>query len=144
MNRRDWLLVLLGQPMTAPLDPVRLQKCLFLLSQEADLPLDERYAFEPYDYGPFSPQIYADLDGLLQQGLVEQLDTPGYTWKRYQASSQGLARVAELQQQANEGDRRGLARLQELKRQVLGLSFNQLLRYVYGRYPDYARNSVFR
>ncbi|MGH7490032.1 MAG: hypothetical protein ACREMY_31160, partial [bacterium] len=52
----DWLLLLLAlKDAERPLDPVRLQKGLFLLAEEGGLSGAESYRFEPYDYGPFSP-----------------------------------------------------------------------------------------
>ena len=144
MTRRDWLLLLLGAPESVPLDPVRVQKSMFLFVHEDQLPVGERYEFTPYDYGPFSSEIYADLDSLVAAGLAERLDTPGYTWKQFRASADGVARARGLQATFDNEQRQLAERLFELKARVLAFSFRDLLTYVYDRYPEFARNSIFR
>ena len=142
MTARDWLLLLIaldGAP--AGLDPVRLQKGMFLLAQEGELPAGERYAFRPYNYGPMSPRLYRDLDGLVRRGLVERRPVPGYSWSRFAATERGAQRVAALRASA---DARVVARLAAIKRTVVALSFADLLAMVYDRYPAYATRSVFR
>jgi hypothetical protein len=48
MRPRDWLLLLLAlRQAEEPLDPVRLQKGMFLLAQEGGLPPSDRYEFFP-------------------------------------------------------------------------------------------------
>jgi len=143
MDRRDWLTLLLGVGDASPLDPVRIQKGMFLLSKEGGLDEAEVYAFRAYDYGPFSSQIYQDLDELVEAGLVAYEPVPGYTWNRYRLTAAGLADAQTLVDQLDPG-RRGSARfIIELKKDVLSQSFNGLLRHVYDRYPDYAENSIF-
>lgn len=143
VDRRDWLLLLLGLPEPIPLDPVRVQKAMFLFAHEGPAPAAELYEFEPYDYGPFSGEIYRDLDRLVATGLVERIDTPGYTWKRFQASAAGQGEIHRIRARLSSDEHRGLASLLELKRLVMALEFRALLQHVYRRYPEFAENSVF-
>jgi uncharacterized protein YwgA len=123
------------------LDPVRLQKGMFLHAREGGVPPVERYWFVPYSYGPMSPALYGDLDALVRDGLVERRPVPGYSWSRYVATERGHAAASALAASAPAGP---LHRLAEIKRRVAGLGFAALLSYVYARYPRYAARSVFR
>lgn len=144
MRRHDWLLMLLAvSDSSEPLDPVRLQKGMFLLSRERQLPAAEAYDFSAYDYGPFSVDIYRDLDALFDAGLVERIPAPGYSWSRYRATERGTERAQSLVDHMGEEQRERALYLQEMKRGVLGLSFKALLNYVYGLYPEYSENSIF-
>lgn len=137
-------MLLLGVADTrASLDPVRIQKGLFLLSQEGGLPEDNCYRFRAYDYGPFSSRIYSDLDDLVEEGLVAREPVPGYTWTRYRLTADGMVEAQAIADGLTPEERNAARLLVELKQTVLTQSFNRLLRYVYRRYPDYARNSIF-
>jgi hypothetical protein len=141
MTRRDWLLVYFAlKGASSGLDPVRIQKGMFLLAQEGGLPDDEIYMFAPYSYGPMSPQIYSDLEYLEATGLLRGEPVPGYTWKRYTATHAGIDVARNLLEQAD-GD--AARRLYEIKQDVASKTFNALLRDVYARYPQYATRSVF-
>lgn len=141
----DWLLLLLAvRDAEVPLDPVRVQKALFLLAEEGDLPDGEAYSFEPYDYGPFSSSIYRDLQGLIASGCVREVEVQGYNWKRYAVTNRGLERAQAQVDRFDGQHREVLRRLATIKNELVGLSFDALLRRVYDRYPDYAENSVFR
>lgn len=65
------------------LDPVRLQKGMFLFAQETDVPARQKYEFRAYNYGPMSPDIYSDIDKLVASGLVEPVAVEGQSWSRY-------------------------------------------------------------
>jgi uncharacterized protein YwgA len=145
MRRPDWLLLLLAlSDSSEPLDPVRLQKGMFLLSRERGLPPLESYDFAAYDYGPFSAQIYRDLDRLYDTGLVERIQTPGYTWSRYRPTEAGTAEAQRLVDAMDGDQRESAVYLQELKRGVLAMGFRDLLKHVYSRYPEFSENSVFQ
>jgi len=71
MSRRDWLLILCAyQGAPRGLDPVRLQKGMFIFARSGARPAREQYDFRAYDYGPMSPQIYQDLDWLVAEGIA--------------------------------------------------------------------------
>lgn len=146
MNRRDWLnlfVALEGAP--DGLDPVRIQKGLFLFAMEADAPTSQKYRFKPYDYGPMSAAIYADLDALVRERLVALNDVPGKRWARFTATDIGLREGNRAVEQAEaEGQLRAAQTLHLIKRRVAALPFDELLAGVYAEYPEYAANSVFR
>jgi uncharacterized protein YwgA len=145
MTPADWLLLLVAlDAPAAGLEPVRVQKALFLLAREGGLPRSERYWFVPYNYGPMSPRIYRDVDVLVRRGLLERLPVPGYTWGRVRATAEGRRRADELAAGAGERERRALAALRSIRQMVTSLSFADLLAAIYERHPEYATRSVFR
>ena len=143
MQARDRLLLLValdGAPRG--LDPVRLQKGMFLDAQESGAGKGEKYAFTPYNYGPMSAQIYSDLDDFLAEGLVEEVPVQGQSWSRYVATEKGLKAGQEL---LNKDPSTGIGQqLYRIKKEVASKTFKALLEDVYERYPAYASKSVFR
>lgn len=126
------------------LQPVQLQKALFLFGAKvpADvMPQDSRYHFEPYDYGPFCSEIYADAETLEQQGLVEISRPPSSRYKEYRVTPQGHAAAEIVRRQENAAL---VNYLGELINYTQSLGFNQLVSSVYEEFPDMRINSVFR
>ena len=146
MTRRDWLalfVALEGAP--DGLDPVRIQKGLFLFAMEGDVPARERYRFKPYDYGPMSAAIYSDLDALVREGLVQRAEVPGKRWARYAATDAGLQAGSRAVKRAqDEGQLPAAQTLHRIKQKVSELPVNVLLTQIYEDYPEFATNSVFR
>lgn len=140
---RDWLLLLLALENTRPLDPVRLQKGMFLLAEETGIDPAERYVFRAYDYGPFSASIYNDIEALIDEGFVEPQPMSGYRWSRYVITDEGLAQARAFVAAMDEHQLAAARSLADLKVNVLSKSFSELLSYVYQRHPGYAVNSVF-
>jgi DNA-binding PadR family transcriptional regulator len=129
----------LGVDDAAPLDPVRIQKGMFLLAKRG--PARDVYDFEPYNWGPFSSEIYRDLDALGADGLVRSEPVPGRTWRLYGVTTAGAQRVREL---IEEADPQAVEWLGQARRFVTERSFVALLREVYAAYPEYATNSMLR
>jgi hypothetical protein len=96
------------------------------------------------NYGPFSGAIYTDLEEFISAQLVREVGTPGYTWSRYQVTGAGIDEAQQLMVNLGERDATAVNRLSRIKQDVLSRGFNDLLRYVYERYPDFASQSVFR
>ena len=145
MSPADWLLLLVA--LDAPpggLEPVRVQKALFLLAREGGLPRSERYWFVPYNYGPMSPRIYRDVEALARRGLLERLPVPGYAWGRVRATEEGRRRAEALATEAGGARGRSLEALRAIRDLVTSLSFADLLETIYERHPEYAVRSVFR
>ncbi len=143
LDRPDWLLLLLdrdalGASGPEELDPVRIQKGTFLLSKRG--PARELYDFSPYDWGPFSSAIYADLAALARQGYLSEHAVPGRTWSTYRVTSRGHERAAGIATQIGPG---AVGWLRQAREFLTTRSFAQLLRDVYAMYPDYAVNSRF-
>ena len=146
MRARDWLLLLIASETgsRSGLDPVRLQKGMFLFAQETALPRRERYRFVPYNYGPMSRGLYRGLRDLVRAGWVERRGVPGLGWSRYAVTPAGAARAAELEAALGPRARTRLEALRAIRERIATQSFGALLTDVYDRYPGYATHSVFR
>lgn len=143
MRARDRLLLFValdGAP--EGLDPVRLQKGMFLFAQDPSVSSDETYEFVPYNYGPMSSQIYKDLETLIEDGLIEAVPVSGQSWARYLPTEKGLLQARKLLR--DEPSQRGARCLHAIKQDVASKTFSAVLEDVYDRYPEYATNSVFR
>ena len=135
MERRDWLLMLLEEE----LDPIRIQKGMFLFAMESGSPPSEVYKFIPYNWGPCCFDIYDDLENLHSDGLIERRPVPGKGWFKYQITPAGTSRAKGLSARKSSRDY-----LHEVKRIIKQPSFDELLREVYAKYPDYTAKSLFR
>lgn len=142
LTRQDWLLLFIGSPGAQfHADQIRIMKGMFLLSKEGPSEVQDLYAFEPYDYGPFDVGIYHDLDAAQAQGLIQSRTVGGTNRRVFQLTSTGEARAAEFRRQASQA---ALRAVEEVKKLVTSLSFTDLLSYVYERHPEYAVRSRAR
>jgi hypothetical protein len=142
----DWLLLLAAfEGAPDGLDPVRFQAGLFLFSRRPDPPPRSKYAFEAGVYGPVSDGVYADLDRLTRDRLLEQVPVAGLHWSLYRPTDGGYVQARRILRHAEDQDLRDVAReLFEIKRYLSSVGFGELLERVYREHPDYAVNSVFR
>lgn len=143
LDRSDWLMLLLDRSALAAdgpdeLDPVRIQKGIFLLSERG--PARGLYDFRAYDWGPFSSAIYADLASLTRQGYLSEEKVLGRTWSTYKVTASGHQRATATAAQVGDVAVRWLKQAREF---LTTRSFGQLLREVYALYPNYAVNSRF-
>lgn len=141
MSREDWLLVFLyhtGPPEPGrPLDPIRIMKGLFLVTQR--LAGENIYTFQPYNYGPCSFEVYQDLRSLQSSGDIKSVPTTP-TWSSYQLTPQGWEHAVSRLQQMNAAQRSVVS---ECRQFVESRGFRQLLRDVYTAYPSFATRSLF-
>jgi uncharacterized protein YwgA len=132
----------------------RLQKMIFLLQQkfeeeDGSLPISDKYSFTPYDYGPFSQPLYADLDELRGEDaddeklVVERSDTfdRGKVKYRYELTPAGTAFIQD-ELADDETFQEILHKAEEIKEEFNHLSLSQVIERVYSEYPEYAENSV--
>jgi len=143
MNRADWILLLLdkdGLQVDGPdaMDPVRIQKGMFLLNERGPAP--GLYTFRPYNWGPFSSDVYRDLDTLVEAGLVSATPMPGRSWSVYALTAQGRAVARTVASEAGTDAEQWIA---QLRRFLTERSFARLLRDVYAAYPGMATRSHF-
>jgi hypothetical protein len=144
MQREDWLLLFLATPARSgatprSLEPLRIMKGLFLISQRGGGELDDLYQFKPYDYGPFTSDIYADLQVLGLRGLVTQEAVAGRSWRTYRPTTDGVERAGQLASEIGPAD---AATIDNAYAFVTTRGFLQLLRDIYAEYPAYAVNTV--
>jgi hypothetical protein len=142
MNRNDWLLYVIAAADPQGLSPVQLQKTMFLVGQEMPKEVGKRYySFQPYDYGPFTSEVYSDADLLAIEGLIS-IDNPNArSWRRYTATKLGIERATVLSADVSDKAREFI---EKTIRWIRLLSFPDLVRTIYERYPSYRARSVFK
>lgn len=123
----------------------RFQKMVFLLQQRMN-PEEEgfrQYDYEAYDYGPFSKDLYADLDGLIEQGYVdentEEFDENKILYE-YKLTEKGQNMVNRLEPEKRFEEVFNLS--YEMKSEFNNRPLSEVIDYVYSEYPEYAENSV--
>jgi hypothetical protein len=140
-DRKDILLAALAQSESRSLTPVQVQKAMFLIAMEAKhLAPSGFYGFEKYNYGPFCSEIYSDLSLLESVDAITVDQSVNSRVRTYRLTDFGAERAA-----------RGLANLNpDLKAYlsavigwVTSLSFPDLVRAIYRKYPEYKENSIF-
>lgn len=139
MERQDWLLLALSAAQDRGLTPVQLQKSLFLFEKGLTR-LANFYHFVPYNYGPFDAQIYRDADSLGQLGLVESR-TDGRRWPQYYITAAGQDKARKAQRQLSA---EVLTYVNNTVAWTQRLSFPDLVRAIYQKYPEYRANSIFQ
>lgn len=143
MDKQDWTLLVIAAADCAPLQPVQLQKALFLLGENVPRKVLGKnfYKFSAYDYGPFSSEIYEDAETLQSHDLVTISRSPTAHFKLYSATEAGKSRASQLKVSLSGGTQEYVS---NLVRFVQSLSFNELVSSIYKHYPDMRVNSVFR
>jgi hypothetical protein len=143
-ERQGVLLLLLRGADSPGVDPIRIMKGAFIVTQEAPMEWvapSARYEFVPEKYGPCSYDVYSDLDALVDEGLVQATQAPGRSWRYYSVTPAGQERAEDLRRRSSAGATDFITRVAQF---VRGLPFAKLLKTIYARYPQYAVNSVFQ
>lgn len=139
MLPKDWTLLAIAAAEGRALKPVQLQKTLFIVGRELrDVVGPGFYQFRAYDYGPFSHEVYRDAELLELEQLVA-IERPN-RWNQYRATPDGIARAQDLSSGVPQHAR---DYLQQVVSWAMDLSFQQLVRAVYARYPEMKANSKF-
>lgn len=141
----------------------RLEKLLYLADKETDVSaavLEERLVFTPYDYGPFSKEVYEAAEILEEARLLreerqvsgqsvdslEDVEVTGavendeYVTRCFVLTDQGQA-VARL---LGEQHPSVVTALSGIKDRYASRSLAALIQYVYRAYPESAVNSKIR
>ena len=145
-------------------------KLLYLLHMEKGIEkvvgLKDGYSFKAYHYGPFSSQLYSDIEFLQNVGLVrvttkgiagaadqgeenqiiedvsaEENEESNYIYEEssYQLTEAGLKFVKD---QLLPGlSTVAMEEFKEIKQKFAGIPLSSLLRYVYTKFPDSAKNT---
>jgi uncharacterized protein YwgA len=139
-DRHDWLLQALSHQKDGRLTPVQVQKNMFLMKMEAGRKVGRNfYNFVPYNYGPFCADIYRDLESLRDQGLLE-INNLGRSWSAYSITDSGRKAAGKAQRNLND---KAIDYLGKATDWVTSLTFVDLLKAIYAKYPKYKKNSVF-
>lgn len=121
--------------------PVQIQKLIFLFQEQTKSVFHiELFKFEPYNYGPFSIEVYQVLDNLINRGIVEIVYYPSDRTRTYQLMPNG---EEEAHRSLNKMEAGAKEYLQKLASWVSNLSFAELVGSVYQQYPEQKINSVF-
>jgi len=120
-HRQHFLLVLL-ELMGSRLSRMDFQKLLFLSQQETEY---RYYDFVPYHYGCYSFQAQSDVELLESRGWLQTSDKE----------------IQLLEKSAASMTRDELARISLFAKKYKNYRGNELVRYVYERYPYYAIHS---
>lgn len=136
---REDLLLLIAAGADGPydLDPIRLMKGCFLVSQRGRPAWKEQFGFRPYAYGPFDRGVYFARNVLLAEGLLAADDSGRYP--AYLLTEDGRAQVDALHKSLGEKDASWLERIGKY---VTSKSFSSLLDEIYSAFPEYATRSV--
>jgi len=145
MDRADLPLLLASDLPGAPdarfpLDRIRLQKAIFLLTQRGPERWRHCYMYEPYNWGPYSSTLNSDVGSLIAS---DQLAVEPFSGSRYGSHKATLLADGRTRRAWDECSQEEREFLRRVKHYVTSRSFNTLLREVYAAYPDYASKSLF-
>ena len=119
----------------------RLQKILFLLENEENL--DSHIKFEKWQYGPYSNEISRIIDSLKEKNVI--LETVNNTIRGesyfYIINPEKQPEVDVIIQDL---DAEALVKINNVIAKFGNMPLNQLLRYVYSRYPSWTVSSIWR
>lgn len=165
----DIILLLIAAPGGAQAGKLngitRLEKLVFLIAQETSVnnQSEDPFAFEAYNYGPYSKEVYEAVDLLEDLGLItetreyedsgldemeestvvasenEGVDRAGVE-RRFSLTSDGEKVAQALAQQHSKAN----GAIADIRARYGRMSLRQLIRYVYARYPAYAEKSIIR
>jgi len=145
ITRIDILKMLLYAPnsfgaLNSPIrGKVRLQKEIFLAQKALrDRKIKRLYGFMPYHYGPFSRQLYRDVDWLEQKGLVEvksyPIDDQG-VYREFKLTSEGKREVECLLQDREMRDVYDIVK--RVKEQYDNMPLVRLVEFTHRAFPEY-------
>jgi len=145
VDRCDLALVMMSQLAGGPgelypLDRLRMQKAVFLLTQRGTPRWRQLYSYKPYNWGPYSSQLRSDVESLVRNDFAEVEDVPGREYGRYRTTRTGEARAARTWADLTSAERDFI---RSVRTYVTHKSFTQLLREVYAAYPEFATASQF-
>lgn len=139
MERKHWTLLAVAAAGGERVSPAQLQKVLFLLGRELPASVGPGYyEFRPYNYGPFDSSVYADAQALAEEGLIN-VNRP-YRWDEYAATPKGMNVAKQVRGDASPS---AVAYLEKVVHWARSLTFQDLVRAIYARYPETRAKSIF-
>lgn len=152
-----------GKPAPELRGITRLEKLLYLWQQEGPIRKisEDKYEFEPHNFGPFSKDIYDDVALLATAGFIEERIEPweastdyveardvigadealGPHEKIYKLTDEGKAVAEQLLKNVPS---QAWKELVTIKQRYVKLSLTQLIRYVYRKYPELTHKSKLK
>jgi len=142
MERKDRTLLAIGCVKEGTLSPVQLQKSLFLFDRlYSKKNSEEFYKFIPYNYGPFCQDIYRDAESLALEGLIVIRRPMEKRWIEYSITNKSTECCKKLQENIAQ---EAYAYLCEIANWARSMTFQQLVRSIYNKFPEFRANSVFQ
>ncbi len=184
-NKKDILLLLLYSPgategVNEPISGrTRIVKMMYLFKKEVlthfkkgtEVTEDNFYEFFPWNFGPFSTQIYDDITFFILQGFVHEescfeepslpesedewdawMESSGieasepeydeFLEQKYKLKDKGVKFVEEMLWPNLNKSQKKL--LKEFKAKTASVPLRALVRYVYTKYPDDTVNSIIK
>lgn len=120
----------------------RMQKLVFLLQEELEGDNPGSYRYEPYDYGPFSKDLYFDIDELVERDVIKEEKTEFDEDKVVYEYRLGLRAEEYLTRWSSDLKASLREKASEIKSDFNDLDLQKLLEYVYEEHPFYASESV--
>lgn len=163
-----------GRPATTVRGITRLEKLLFLLRHEhgflKDVPDDKDFHFVPFRMGPWTQEVYDEVDFLESLGLLLRKEsgkrpvadvahddelfssllidkyqrrpsTPLDGQESFALTERGRQKAREIWERLTPAEK---TKIMELKASFNHMDLRQLLRYVYKKYPSYTSESEIR
>lgn len=121
-----------------PLDRIRMQKAVFLLTMRGTATWNGLYPYRPYDWGPYCRELVDDLRDLAASGHMRTSTAAGSRYGRYTLTELGQQAADQLWARLPPDEQEFLT---TVRAYVTSKDFNALLREVYAAYPEYATES---
>jgi uncharacterized protein YwgA len=121
----------------------RLQKMVFRVQQEHPGLIDAGgFPFQPYDYGPYSPELAETISDLIEAGALSEtkrtLEDGERVKYEYELEANGRERVEEA---LEDGERTLVLRIEHVKQQYNQMALPDVLNEIYSEYPAYSTES---
>lgn len=131
----------------------RLMKLIFLLTKEGGLEkvINKQTTFKPYRFGPFDVEVYDAIDALKALGVIEEKSPTEMRFQTveeidedydadtvYKLTSSGIAKVQKIVNQLPADIFRKISNYKTIYGRK---PLVEILHYVYGKYPEYAKVS---
>jgi uncharacterized phage-associated protein len=142
MNRSEAILAALAASGGAEHSPVQVQKLLFLMDRKlGDRIGAPHFDFQPYDFGPFAPAVYRELEAREAEGEVEIITNDDLRRRKYRLTPAGQTKGDAILAALDPNIADYLRRLSAF---VRSLSFAALVSAVYKAFPEMKANSIFQ
>lgn len=182
-NRKDILLLLLYSPGRSESfnEPItgrtRLVKMIYLFKEEAlaqfkrgtEITDENFYKFFPWNFGPFSAEVYDDLTFFILRGFIESNDAneealpeSAEEWDKWSSESDAELENGEVQEYFEEEFKlteKGMKfskdlfdvlsdsqkkLIKEFKSRIINVPLRAILKYVYEKYPQMIEKSEIK
>lgn len=122
----------------------RFQKLVFMAQKKIQNLQTKQYKFDSYDYGPFSKELYDDIDRLVRNGYIERsVEQTGNGNEKhiYSITEKGRGYIRQILESESGREDLAVEKLRQLKEEYNEMPILQLIRLIYNRYPSYADDS---